>query len=170
MSKCVLWQPTIFCWPNFENFPCNYMLMVNYKFPTTTCPFTFLLVSQSSNLIFLTPCRTRIWHHVEGIMRFISMETHDNPSPSKIIFDDLKEAFVVEVWNSFHLLEEKPDYLHPKVKLNINVNFPWSNLWHQSNTKSMLLTTPRIKDLPLKLDDGRLFLSLEIILCNFLLL
>ena len=87
-----------------------------------------LLVSQSSNFIFSTRIwRTRIWHHVEGIMGFISIEIHDNPSVSKIISDDLKEAFVVEEWNSFHISEKELNYLHLKVFLNTNVNCTWSN-------------------------------------------
>jgi len=51
-------------------------------------------------------------------MGFISMKTHDNPSPSKTIFNDLKEAFVAEEWNSFYPLEKKPGYLHLKVFLS----------------------------------------------------
>ena len=39
----------------------------------------------------------------------------------------------------------------------------WSTHWLDQNTKSLLPTAPRIIDLPLKLDDGRLSLSLEIL-------
>ena len=29
--------------------------------------------------------------------------THDNPTTSKITYDDIKEAFLAKEWNSFHL-------------------------------------------------------------------
>ena len=41
-------------------------------------------------------------------------ETHENPTTSKITFDDIKEAFLAKEWNSFHLLGKKLDYLHLK--------------------------------------------------------
>ena len=46
---------------------------------------------------------------------------------------------------------------------NTNVNCTWSNHWHCHNARSSLPTTPRIIDLPLKLDDDQLSLSLEIL-------
>ena len=38
--------------------------------------------------------------------------THDNPTPLKIIFDDLKKAILAKEWNSFHPLRKKLDYIH----------------------------------------------------------
>ena len=37
---------------------------------------------------------------------------HDNPTTSKIVYDDIKEVFLVEKWNSFHLSRNTVDYLH----------------------------------------------------------
>jgi hypothetical protein len=87
------------------------------------CPPTLLLISKSSNLIFPTPDRTRIYNsaqinkHVEvwKALQYLSQqESHDNPTTSKIALDDIKEVFLAKEWNSFHLSEKKIDYLHLK--------------------------------------------------------
>ena len=39
-------------------------------------------------------------------------DTLDNPTTSKIAYDDVKEAFHTREWNSFHLSGKKLDYLH----------------------------------------------------------
>ena len=81
--------------------------------------YSLLLVRQSSNLTFPTPCRTRIWHlaqindHVEGIMGSISLGNPWHHSLD-LTFDDLKEAFLAKEWKYFHLTEKKQDYLHLK--------------------------------------------------------
>ena len=41
-------------------------------------------------------------------------ESHDNPTTSKIAFNDIKEAILAKEWNSFQLLGKKLDYLHLK--------------------------------------------------------
>ena len=41
-------------------------------------------------------------------------ETHDNSTTSKTTYVDIKEAFLAKEWNSFHLFEKKPYYLHLK--------------------------------------------------------
>jgi len=41
-------------------------------------------------------------------------ETHDNPTTSKIAYDDIKEAPLAGEWSSFQLLGNKLDYLHLK--------------------------------------------------------
>jgi hypothetical protein len=47
----------------------------------------------------------------------------NNPTTSKIIFDNIKEIFLAKEWNSFHLLKEKLDYLHLKEFLKYNYEF-----------------------------------------------
>jgi hypothetical protein len=39
-------------------------------------------------------------------------ETHDNPTTSKTTYDIIKEDFLVEEWNFFHLSRKKLEYLH----------------------------------------------------------
>ena len=41
-------------------------------------------------------------------------EIYDNPTSPKIIFDDLKKAFLAKEWSSFHLSGKKLDYIHLK--------------------------------------------------------
>ena len=43
---------------------------------------------------------------------YLNGKPHDNPTPSKITFDDLKEVFLAKEWNSLHLSGKKLDYLH----------------------------------------------------------
>ena len=40
--------------------------------------------------------------------------THDNPTTSKIAYDDIEKAFLVEEWKSFCLSWKEQDYLHFK--------------------------------------------------------
>jgi hypothetical protein len=56
----------------------------------------------------------QIDNNVEGIMGLSHRKTHDNPTPSKIIFDDLKKAILAKEWIFFHLLRKKVDYIHLK--------------------------------------------------------
>ena len=73
---------------------------------------------QSSNLIFPTPCQTRIKHlaqidnHVKAIMGLSRWKTYDNPTTSKIAIDDIKVAFLAKEWNSSYLSRKKLEYLH----------------------------------------------------------
>ena len=62
----------------------------------------------------------------------------------KTTYDDIKEALLAKKWNSFHLSKRKLDQLHLKDFLRLPIG-------------------PRPIDLTLKLDDGRLSLSLEIL-------
>jgi hypothetical protein len=39
-------------------------------------------------------------------------DTHDKPTTSKIVFDDIEEVFHAKKWNFFHLLGKQLDYLH----------------------------------------------------------
>jgi len=54
---------------------------------------------------------TTMWKASWGLSHW---ETHDNPTTSKITFNDIKEAFLAKEWNSFHLSGKKLDYLHLK--------------------------------------------------------
>ena len=103
----------------------------------------------------------QIDNHVERTWNVSHSEAHDNSTPSKIIFGDLKNAFLAKEWYSFHLSMKKLDYLHLKDFPHTNVNCTWSNHWHHHNARSLLLTTPCIIDLPLEMDGGQLSLSLE---------
>ena len=117
--------------------------------------------------------RTRIWHlaqivhHVDDVVVSISLGNPWQPNHIKnsIAYGDIKEAFLVEVWSSFHLSREKQDFLTstPMVLSNMNMNCTWSNQWRNHNARSLLPTTPRTADLSLNLDDGLLFLALEIL-------
>jgi hypothetical protein len=78
----------------------------------------------------------------------------DIPTPPKSIFDDIKHAFLAKEWNSFHLTWKKLDYRTSKILSIVNVNCTWSNHWHHPNTRALLITTPQIIDLPLKLVGG----------------
>ena len=69
----------------------------------------------------------------------------------------------------FPFLGTKFDDLHIKDCLEYDCELYLSNLWLHSNARSLLLIAPWIIDLPLKLDGGQLFLSLEIILPLLLL-
>ena len=63
VSKCVLWQPTIFYWLDLETFPHGFISSSSsYRFSTTTRPHALLVVSQSSILVFSTTCQPRVWH------------------------------------------------------------------------------------------------------------
>ena len=102
------------------------------------------------------PCER---HH--GV--YLIGETHDNPTPSKMTFDDLKEAFTAKAWNSFYLLQGRHQISSTsRIFSSTNVNCTWSNHWHNPQCKVIIATTPRIIDWPLKLDGGRPSLSLEI--------
>jgi hypothetical protein len=58
------------------------------------------------------------WHNSATMWKTLwclfHWETHDNPTTSKLAYGDIKEAFLAEGWNSFHLTGEKQDYLHLK--------------------------------------------------------
>ena len=54
---------------------------------------------------------TTMWMTSWGVSHW---ETHDNPTTSKTLYVDIKEAFLVKGWNSFHLSTNKLDYLHLK--------------------------------------------------------
>ena len=42
-------------------------------------------------------------NHLEGILGSTTMENHDIPTPPKITFDAIKQAFLAQTWNYFHL-------------------------------------------------------------------
>ena len=52
---------------------------------------------------------TTMWKASWGISHW---DTHDKPTTSKIVFDDIKEVFHAKKWNFFHLLGKQLDYLH----------------------------------------------------------
>ena len=90
-------------------------------------------------------------------------ETHDNPTTSKITYDDVEEAFLAREWDSLHLSRKKQIISASRIFSNMNVNSTWRSHWHYHNARLLLLTASQIIDLPLKLNDDRLSLSLEII-------
>ena len=108
-----------------------------------------------------------IWHKLTTMWktswRLSHREIHDNPTTSKIAYDDIKEALLAKEWNSLHSLGKKLVYLHLKMSSNMNVNCTWSNYWVHHNTRSLLLTSPLTIDFQLKLDNGQLSLYLEIL-------
>ena len=75
----------------------------------------------------------------------------------------LKEAIIAKECNSFHLPRKKLDYLHFKDFSITNVNWTLSNHLLHHNTRLLLLFASQTIDLPLRLDNGRISLSLEII-------
>ena len=54
---------------------------------------------------------TTMWMTSWGVSHW---ETHDNPTTSKTLYVDIKEAFLAKEWNSFHLSRKKLDHLHLK--------------------------------------------------------
>ena len=84
---------------------------------------------------------------------------------SDIAFDDIKEVFLTKEWNSFHFLGKKLDYLHLKnflkYECEVYLKQPLTNT--TTTQDHCVLTAPLIINLPLKLDNGRVFLSLEIL-------
>ena len=58
-------------------------------------------------------------------------ETHDNPTTSKLAYGDVKEAFLAEGWNSFHLTGENKITCTSRIFSNMHVNCTWSNHWLQ---------------------------------------
>ena len=86
------------------------------------------------------------------------VETQDNPTPWKIKFNDLKEAFLAKEWNPFYLSRKKLDYLHLKKILKYECGLYLTPPQH----KSLPLIAPNHR-LAIELHYGWLFLALEII-------
>ena len=93
---------------------------------------------------------------------YLTRKTHDNPTPPIITFDDLKEVFLAKEWDSFHFSRKNVDRLHLK-DFQIWMQIVLEATIDHHNTISLLRIAPHIIDLPLKLDGGQLFLSLEMI-------
>ena len=80
------------------------------------------------------PRWTRIWHLaqndnlLEGIMRSITMGTHDIPTLPKVTFDALKRVFLAKVWNFFQLVEKKVK-LTLRESASISPKFPNTRLF-----------------------------------------
>ena len=112
--------------------------------------------------IFLSPCKTRIWHlaqidHVEVTMGSISLRTYDNPIPSKITFNDLKRLFLPK--SATISMSQGETRLHPPQgysQIRIWFVLEATIYCHHHNARSLLLMARRIIDLPLELDDGGL--------------
>ena len=73
----------------------------NYRFSTMAYPPTLLLVSQSSNLTFPTPCRKGFdtQHKLTTMSKKswgLSQWEMTNPAPLEITFDDLKEICLLK--------------------------------------------------------------------------
>ena len=84
--------------------------------------------------------------------RVYLMRTHDNPTKSKTTCVDIKEVFLVEECNSFHLSGEETSLPPPEgLSLNTNVNCTWSNHWLHHNARSLLPTTPRTIDFAIEI-------------------
>ena len=62
-------------------------------------------------------------------------ETHDNPTTSKMAYDDIKEVFLAKEWKSFRLLGEKLDFLHLndflKFECELYLKQPWTPPQHK---------------------------------------
>ena len=67
-----------------------------------------------------------------GIMEFITMETHDIPTPLNITFDAPTQDFVAQEWHYVHLIGKKLDYVHLKhVHLKHFLNYDANRTWEQ---------------------------------------
>lgn len=98
----------------FEEVPMKwYALKLTICFQQWLAHPTLLWVSWSINLVFLTPCQTRVWHLaqidnlVECITTFVSTRNIWQPN---IINNHIwwsQEAFMVEEWKSFCLSRKK---------------------------------------------------------------
>jgi hypothetical protein len=91
-----------------------------------------LLASQQSNLTIpntwtnkdLTLGTNRQLCGTHASWGLPNWETHDNPTGSKTTCVDIKEVFLVEKWNSFHLSGEETSLPPPQgFSLNTNVNY-----------------------------------------------
>lgn len=81
-------------------------------------------------------------------------EIQDNLTTSKTNFDDLKATFLAEKNGTISLSRGGSGLPPPqRTSSTTNGSCTWSNHRHQHNTRSLLLTTPRIVDLPF--DTGR---------------
>jgi hypothetical protein len=83
-------------------------------------------------------------------------------SISKTTYVDIKEAFLAKEWKSFHLSLKKLDYLHFENFLTYDCEL-YLKQPRNHNARSLLPITPRTIDLSLKLDDGQLSVSLEML-------
>ena len=73
----------------------------------------------------------------------------------------IKEAFLAKEWNSFHLFGKKLDYLHLKDLLTYECGLYLKQPLTPPQHK--IIVAYNTIDLPLKLDNGQLSLSLEIL-------
>ena len=97
---------------------------------------------------------------MKDIVRSISFGNRWQPNNIRI--DNIKEVFLAEEWNSFHVLRKKQNYLRlkdfPKYKCEVYLKQPLT-----PPQRKIIATAPRTIDWPLKLDDGRPSLALEIL-------
>ena len=98
-SKCIMWHPTILCWSNLENiFMELYALKLTIGFQQHFAHLPSPLLVKQATLLFQHLAKqgfdtlhklTTMWKASWGLSYW---ETHDNPSPSKTTFNDLKKA------------------------------------------------------------------------------
>jgi hypothetical protein len=102
---------------------------------------------------------TTMWKTSWGLSHW---ETHDNPTTSKTTYD-IKEAFLTQEMKLFPSLREEnilpPPWRISHVECELYVKQPLT----LHIPISLLPTAPQTTSLPLKLDNGRLSLSLEIL-------
>ena len=97
-------------------------------------------------------------------MGFISLGNPWQLTMSKYAHVDIIEVFLAKEWKSFHLLGKKTRLLPPQgFYLKYECELYLKQPWLRHNTRSMLPTTPRTIDLPLKLNNEWISLSLEIL-------
>ena len=107
-----------------------------------------------------------MWHKFTTMWKALWGQSHhgDNPTTSKITFDNIKEVFLAKEWNSFHLSEKNQSYLHLEDFLKYKCeSYLKQPLTPPQYARSLPLTTPCIIDLPMKLDNIWLSLFLEIL-------
>lgn len=129
----------------------NYHRKVS-SFEKGTCEDTYDVSCKSVFFNNLSCSISRIWRTSHGISHLMI---------SKMFFLLTNGIF-------YHLSRKKLDDLHVPPHQGFSQLQMWSNHWHRQNAILLLLTVPRIIDLPLKLDGGdQLRLSLRYWLCQY---
>ena len=120
-SKCALRQPVISCWSNLEKFPIKLYalnLTTGFQLRVAHVPSSWLVNHATSLSWHLIEEGFNTWHKLTTIWKatwgLSHWETHNNPTRSKMAFDDVKEAFLAKEWNSFYFSWKKLNYLHLK--------------------------------------------------------
>ena len=132
-SKCILWQPTMFCWLNLENFPWNYMLSMqiigfNNSFPTypRLCKWDSLYLYTPNTFLNHDLTHGTIDKHVEGIMECLSLDNPWQPNAIKIHIWWSQEGFYCSRVEVLHLLGENVDTSTSRIFSNTVMNCIWS--------------------------------------------